>query len=97
MDAAAMKVNSAGIDLNSDVGAQVMFNRLTIAAAQVCGGADAEFDALRTVVYRACYKETLSNAVRSLNAPMVTHVYVAQYPSDAARYGIAEGSYVAGR
>ena len=96
-DMNSVKVSPAGLDLNSNAGAQTMFKRLTVAAEQVCGGANAEFDALRTVVYRACYRETLSNAIRSLNAPMVTHAYVVQYPSQAAHYGITDGNYVAGR
>ena len=75
----------------------MMLKRMSVAAEQVCGGANAQFDALRSGVYRACFKETLGSAVRSLNQPTVTHVYIVQYPLEAARYGIADGSYVAGR
>ena len=96
-DTNAMKVSSAGLNLNSDTGAHSMLKRLTIAADQVCGGANAEFDALHAAVYHACYKETLSNAVRAMNQPMVTHVYIAQYPREAAHYGIVDARYVAGR
>ena len=73
-----------------------MFQRLAVAAEQACG-VEAEFDAMHSGQYRLCYRETLSNAVRTLNQPSVTHVYVAQYPREAARYGIAEGHYVAVR
>jgi UrcA family protein len=96
-DMGSVKVTSAGLDLSTDSGALGMFKRLTGAAEQACGGAAARFDALHAPHFRLCYKETLSNAIRTLNQPMVTHAYVAQYPQDAARYGIAAGNYVAGR
>jgi UrcA family protein len=92
----SVKVSSAGLDLSSDVGAHAMFKRLAVAAEQACG-VEAEFDAMHAGVYRVCYRETLSNAVRTLNHPAVTHVYIAQYPREAARYGIVEGRYVAVR
>jgi UrcA family protein len=98
LDPNVEKVSANGLDLGSDLGAHKMFTRLTIASERVCGGTEAEFDALRTFQYRACYRETLSKAVRMLNQPMVTHAYIAQYPKEAAHFGIAEGgSYVAGR
>jgi UrcA family protein len=92
----SLKVTSAGLDLSSDDGAHVMLKRLTVAARQACG-VEAEFDALRAGLFQVCYNRALSHAVLALNQPMVTHLYVAQYPREAARYGIAAGSYVAGR
>ena len=92
----AVKVDSTGLDLNTSAGARSMFSRLTVAAQAACG-VEAEFDALRTAQFENCYKNSLSNAVRALNHPAVTHVYVAHYPSDATRYGITDGSSVATR
>ncbi len=91
----AVKVSSTGLDLSSAVGAHAMLRRIAGAAEQACG-IEAEFDALRAGKFRVCYREALGNAVRALNQPGVTHAYVAQYPSDAARYGISD-RYVAGR
>jgi UrcA family protein len=91
----SVKVSSAGLDLNSAVGAHAMLRRLAGAAEQACG-VEAEFDALQGGRYRVCYRETLGKAVRALNQPAVTQVYVAQYPHEAARYGISD-RYVATR
>jgi len=90
-------VTSAGFDLSTDAGALGMFKRLSGAAEDACGGATARFDALHAGHFQRCYRETLSNAIRALNQPMVTHAYIVQYPGDAAHFGIAEASYVAGR
>jgi len=92
----SVKVSSAGLDLSSEVGAHTMLRRLAGAAERVCG-VEAEFDAVHGGQFRVCYKIALSEAVRSLNQPTVTHVYIAQYPREAARFGIAEGHYVADR
>ncbi|HUN26375.1 MAG TPA: UrcA family protein [Steroidobacteraceae bacterium] len=92
----SVKVSSAGLDLGSASGARAMFKRLTAAAEGVCG-VTAEFDAVHASSYRLCYKQTLGGAVRALNQPAVTQVYVAQYPRDAARFGVAAGGFVASR
>jgi UrcA family protein len=95
-DAVAVKVSSVGLDLSSNAGARAMFRRLSVASEQACG-VEAEFDALHAGAFRVCYRHALSNAVRALNQPAVTHVYVALYPRDAARYGVADVGYVAVR
>jgi UrcA family protein len=92
----SLKVNSAGLNLNSDAGAHAMLKRMAVAAEQACG-VEAEFDALRAGMFHVCYKQALSHAVVALNQPMVTHVYVAQYPREAASYGISDGHFFAGR
>jgi UrcA family protein len=95
-DAVAVKVSSAGLDLNSAAGAHAMFSRLATAAEAACG-VESEFDALRTAKFERCYRTSLSNAIRALNQQSVTHVYVEHYPRVAARYGITDRDYVAVR
>ena len=92
----SVRVNSTGLDLSSDSGAQAMLRRIAVVVKQACG-ADAEFDPLRREQFWMCYHRAVSNSVRAMNQPMVTHVYIAQYPREAARYGIVDARYVAGR
>jgi len=92
----AVKVNAAGLDLGSPAGAQKMFARLTVAAEQACGF-ESEFDAVRTAKFDHCFRDSLSNAVRALNRPLVTQLYVERHPREAAMYGIASGDYVAAK
>lgn len=83
----SVKVTSAGLDLHSAAGARSMLVRLEVAAEQACG-VEAEFDALRAAQFRQCYNHSLSNAVRALSQPLVTHLYVEQYPRQATQFGV---------
>lgn len=83
----SVKVSSAGLDLHSAAGAHSMLVRMEVAAEQACG-VEAEFDALRAAQFQQCYNRSLGRAVRALSQPLVTHLYVEQYPRQATQFGV---------
>jgi UrcA family protein len=82
-DVVTEKVNTSGLDLNTIGGAESLLKRLSIAAANACG-MEAKFDPLRTDKFDHCYQRTLSNAIRTVNRPLVTQAFAVHYPQAAA-------------
>jgi len=64
-------------DLNLDhaAGAAVMLNRIKSAAVRVCGGAPHGLDLKGQRDFRACVADATNDAVRQLNAPLVTALH----------------------
>lgn len=65
-------VRISDLNLGSADGAKAMLARIESASERVCGSAPSIFDLDASSAYNTCVKETTANAVRSLNAPMVT-------------------------
>ncbi|HEV3181195.1 MAG TPA: UrcA family protein [Steroidobacteraceae bacterium] len=80
----SVKVSTGGLDLNTNEGAQALYRHLSVAATTACGF-EYKTDALRGPLFERCYRETLGNAVRSINRPLVTQLYVEHYPAEAPR------------
>lgn len=66
-----IKVETSGLDLNSERGQEILYRRLQSAAKEICGSTNIAItgSVARTLENRACYKETLSDAVESVGLP----------------------------
>jgi UrcA family protein len=66
----SVKVSLAGVDLQSQAGAQVALGRIHVAARQICG--EEPTDALDgRAQYRACMAQVTDRAVAKLGSPTV--------------------------
>src|SRR5271170_2281220 len=71
-DTTSVKVSTADLNLITAAGAKAMLSRLKLASQSICGPAPRSVDVQATDAYRACLDETLTRAVRSVNAPLVS-------------------------
>ena len=72
-------VRHADLDLSQAAAAHVMLERLDAAAARVCGASPFSLREVKAEVRRtSCYRDSLSQAVASLDAPAVTAAYKAR-------------------
>ena len=83
------QVSTAGLDLGKLADAQTLYMRLRRAADDVCT------HALRVSIWcqfddpRGCFEKALGNAVRQVNAPLVTQAYLLTHTlRDASNWGI---------
>jgi UrcA family protein len=68
------RVSYAGLDLNTDAGARVLFRRLKSASEQVCEPLEGQrLD--QHQLWRKCVDRALADAVRQVNRPQVTVLY----------------------
>jgi UrcA family protein len=65
-------VKYGDLNLNSDAGARVMLGRITSAASRACGEALDLHMLGRFALYTHCKAASIDQAVRALNAPLVT-------------------------
>ena len=68
------KVSYGDLNLNTEVGAEVLYRRLRHAAAEVCN----PLGSVHAVVqagWRACYDKAMNSAVASVNKPMLTALH----------------------
>jgi UrcA family protein len=70
----SVAVSYAELDLSKPAGAEVLYDRLQRAAAEVCGVHDRSsslFSASTNSNKKACYEDALSRAVAQIDAPLV--------------------------
>jgi UrcA family protein len=67
----SVAVHYGDLDLTSDAGIKVLYQRLRVAAKQVCS-AFTGFQIKDVMQRRACYKESLSDAVTKVNLEMLS-------------------------
>lgn len=72
---ASIDVFYGDLNLNHTAGAAVMLNRIKNAAGRVCGGAPDSLDLRGQKDFRACVISATNDAVRQLNAPLVTALH----------------------
>jgi UrcA family protein len=65
------KVSYADLDLRSEKGARIMYERIRNASMRVCPW-DGAISLAETSAVNRCRREAVKGAVRSLNAPLVT-------------------------
>jgi len=84
----SISVNGAGLDLRQPAGARTLYTRLQSAARIVCGNGGRV--GLKPVPnFAICYEQALGEAVRSVNRPQLTLVYLSSHTlPDAAARGI---------
>jgi UrcA family protein len=84
----AYKVNIQGLDLSQPAGAHALYTRLQHAAEVVCTHG-MRVDLAPVTDPKGCYERALADAIRSVNLPQLTRVYLATHtPKEAAARGI---------
>jgi UrcA family protein len=73
-DVPQVHVNYAGLNLSTNAGATVLYQRIRGAADLVCGVSDSR-DLARVSQAKACAKQAIAEAVAAVNAPALTGVY----------------------
>jgi UrcA family protein len=63
------------LNLESDVGAKVLYARLRHAAKDVCAPLEESRDLGRKVIWQACFDHALASAVSQINKPRVNALY----------------------
>ena len=76
------KVVYKDLNLKSDAGIQVLYRRIQGAANQVCGKVD-EHDLAGMLVRKTCVEKAVSDAVSSVDSPMLKRAYIAKTGSAA--------------
>lgn len=77
-------VNYSGLDINSPTGARIVYSRLRAAAYSACDASESANTSARTA-YDPCIRIALGDAVRAMNRPQLTQLYVATYHSAPPR------------
>jgi UrcA family protein len=84
----AIHVSTQGIDVKQAAGAQELYRRIQHAADVACSYGD-RIDLKPVKSFYECHEEALGNAVRSVNAPLLTEVYLQTHTiQQASSYGI---------
>jgi UrcA family protein len=84
----AHRVSTQGLDLSQPVGAHELYSRLKHAARVVCTHG-MRVDLKPVTDENACYEKALGDAIRSVNLPLLTQVYLATHTlQQAAALGI---------
>jgi UrcA family protein len=84
----AISVSTKGIDLRKPAGAQELYARIQHAALVACSyGNRVDLQAVSNPV--ACHDQAIGDAVRSVNSPLLTQVYLETHTTrQAAAHGI---------
>lgn len=72
---ASIDVFFGDLNLNHTAGAASMLNRIKQAAVRVCGGTPDALDLRGQQHFRSCVTSATNDAVRQLNAPLVTALH----------------------
>lgn len=72
----AYRVNTEGLDLNTPSGAHTLYHSLQNAADLVCSTHSLRVDLVPPSNFKACHEQALGQAVRSVNRPLLTQVYL---------------------
>ena len=93
----AYRVSTQGLDLSQPAGAQELYSRLKHAAQVVCTHG-MRVDLKPVTDENACYEKALGDAIRSVNLPLLTQVYLATHTlQQAAARGIGVPMQVAAK
>ncbi|MGO9949891.1 MAG: UrcA family protein [Steroidobacteraceae bacterium] len=71
----AYKVSTQGLDLSQPPGARALYNRLKHAAEVVCTHG-MRVDLAPLTDPKGCYERALADAIRSVNLPLLTQLYL---------------------
>ena len=90
-------VSAAGLDLNQPAGASELYSRLRQAARTACrDGGRVGLEPVKN--FTGCYEQALGGAIRVVNQPQLTLVYLKTHTSeDAATRGIVVPTLVAAK
>lgn len=90
-------VSAAGLDLNQPAGARELYSRLRQAARTACKDGD-RVGLEPAKNFTGCFEQALGEAIRAVNQPQLTLVYLKTHTSeDAATHGIVVPTLVAAK
>jgi UrcA family protein len=93
----AIPVNAHGLDVSQPAGAQELYRRLDYAAYVACTRANRVGLAPSTDP-RGCSEKSLASAIRSVDLPLLTQMYLRQHTlREAATYGIEPAAKLAAK
>jgi len=93
----AIHVPATGLDLRRPADAHKLYERLEYAAREVCTNGD-QVGLAPVPDVKACTEKALADAVRSVNRPPLTLIYLKTHTlAEAAAYGIAVPPQVAAK
>jgi UrcA family protein len=75
---AVRTVHYSDLNLNTQAGAAVLYNRIRAAAASVCGDVDSR-QLSEAAAAKACVDRAISTSVKSVNSPKLTSEYNAHF------------------
>jgi UrcA family protein len=81
-EAPSVHVSYADLNLSSAAGAKTLYRRINVAANEVCPN-DSRDLALKQI-HDSCLQEAVAAAVRDVNAPQLSTLYVAKNGEEAA-------------
>jgi UrcA family protein len=85
----AIHVSGQGLDLRQPAGAEQLYRRLRHAARVACTHGN-QVGLAPPANPEGCYEKALADAVRSVNAPLLSQAYLATHtPREAAARGIS--------
>jgi UrcA family protein len=79
VDANAVRVSYRDLNLATDAGNRVLYQRITRAARQVCGVGDSR-DLAVIAHSRACERNAVNEAVHAVNSPRLAAIYAQVQP-----------------
>jgi UrcA family protein len=82
----ALHVSAQGLNLSQPADAQTFYKRLENAAHVVCTVGN-RVDLVPLDYPKRCIDKTLATAIRSVNAPMLTQIYVANHTAQGVESG----------
>ena len=62
------------LDITTPIGARILYRRIQIAAQQVCEPPNGTYR-LALPLYHACVNQAIDEAIRTLNAPLLTELH----------------------
>ena len=80
----SVEVAYGDLDLSSSAGARTMINRLRSATRKICGDEPAPLQIAMILRYKSCFGTTMSQAVASLDHPVVSAIYTGRSRAQAA-------------
>jgi UrcA family protein len=93
----AIHVSAQGLDLHHPAGAQELYARLKHAADVACTHGN-RVDLKPSIDPVGCYEKALGEAIRSVNLPLLTEVYLETHTlRQAAAYGIEAPAQIAAK
>ena len=79
----SLRVSSQGLDLSQPADAQKFYTRLKQAAQVVCTHGN-RVGLVPSDDPKGCFEKALADAIRSVNVPMLTQIYIANHMQAAA-------------
>lgn len=70
-----MTVSYADLDISRPAGAQILLQRLGMAANAVCGGQPDVRNLRMQGFYRACFSDAMNGAIAAVHSPLVAELY----------------------